>query len=133
MRNLSDNRMTLRLMPFAAFITAVAASAHAQHPDYEAMVAQRSSSGFQAALKGANAQLSLDPKDATAAGARTLVYANAVDFLGIPNAQARQEKQNALASARELSDSNPWARAAYGLIHMFDDFRGSRATTRDLY
>lgn len=105
----------------AACTAAIATSAQAQHPDYEAMVALRSSSGFQAALKAANAQLLLNPKDATAAGVRALVYANAVDFLGMPNSEAREAKKKALANARELSESNPWTRASYGLIHMFDD------------
>src|SRR5262245_44975546 len=71
----------------------IATSVQAQHPDYEAMIALRSSFGFQAALKAANAQLSPNPKDATAAGVRALVYANAVDFLGMPSTQAREAKQ----------------------------------------
>jgi tetratricopeptide (TPR) repeat protein len=104
-----------------ACLTLVALSARAQLPDYEAMVALRSSFGFQAALDAANAQLSRDPNDATAAGVRALAYANAVDFLGMPDAQAREAKQNALAGALELSRSNPWTRAAYGLIHMSDE------------
>jgi len=89
------------------------------------MVSLRSSAGFKSAMETANAQLSLNPKDETAAGVRALVYANAVDFLGMPNAQAREGKQKALASARELSETNPWTRAAYGLIHMFDDPAGA--------
>ena len=109
----------------AACLVVIAAPAHAQRPDYEAMVSLRSSAGFKSALETANAQLSLNPKDETAAGVRALVYANAVDFLGMPNAQAREGKQKALASARELSETNPWTRAAFGLIDMFDDPAGA--------
>lgn len=112
-------------LAIAACIAVVAAPVSAQHPDFEAMISLRSSSGFNAALEAANAQLSLNPKDATAAGVRALVYANGVDFLGMPNAQARDSKQKALARARELSASNPWTRAAYSLIHMFDDPAGA--------
>jgi tetratricopeptide (TPR) repeat protein len=114
-----------RLAIAAAYIAVVAGPAHAQHPDYEAMVSLRSSSGFKSALEAANAQLSRNAKDATAAGVRALVFANAVDFLGMPNAQARESRQKALASAREISESNPWTRAAYGLNHMFDDPAGA--------
>lgn len=105
----------------AAYLGLMAATAQAQQPYYEAMVAMRSSFGFQAALDAANGQLSKDPKDATAAGVRALVYANAVDFLGMPGSQAHESKQEALALALELSEANPWTRAAYGLIHMFDE------------
>lgn len=93
----------------------------ARRPDYEALFALRSSSGFKTALDAANAQLARNPKDATAAGVRALIYANGVDFLAMSNAQAREGKQKGLASARALSESGPWTRAAYGLIHMFDD------------
>lgn len=106
---------------FAGCLALMGMTAQAQQPDYAAMIALRSSSGFQAALDAANSQESRDPKDATAAGVRALVYANAVDFLGMPGAQAQEAKQKALASALELSNSNPWTRSAYGLIHMFDD------------
>jgi tetratricopeptide (TPR) repeat protein len=112
-------------LAIAAYMAVVAAPVPAQRADFEAMISLRSSSGFKAALEAANAQLSVDPKDAAAAGVRALVYANAVDFLGMPNAQARDSKQKALASARALSESNPWTRAAYGLIHMFDDPAGA--------
>jgi len=109
----------------AACLVVMAAPAQARGTDYEVMVALRSSSGFKSALETANAQLSRNPKDETAAGVRALVYANAVDFLGMSNAQAREGKQTALASALKLSESNPWTRAAYGLIHMFDDPAGA--------
>jgi len=97
------------------------ASAGAQEPEYEALIALRSSAGFQAALQTAEARLSANARDGDAAGVRALVYANAVDYLAMDPAEAREKKLAALADAVRLAPDNPWTRAAYGLIHLSDD------------
>lgn len=104
-----------------AFAGLASSCAHLQQPDYASMIALRSSSGFQRALDAANRQLSLDANDGTAAAVRALVYANGVDFLGMAPSQAHTRKLRALAQAMRLARTNPWTRAAYGLIHQADD------------
>lgn len=117
----TDLRHLLYRIVAGACTTCVVTPALAQQPGYAGWIALRSSSGFSAALEAAEGQLSLDSSDATAAGVRALVYANAVDFLGMSNEQAREVKRKSLASALALSGTNPWTRAAFGLIHMFDE------------
>jgi tetratricopeptide (TPR) repeat protein len=85
------------------------------------MFALRTSIGFRSALQAADARLSVDPTDGTAAGVRALVYGNAVDYLAMEPAEAREAKYLALALAIELAPNSPWTRAAYGLIHLTDD------------
>jgi len=99
--------------------------AEAQQPRYEEMIALRSSFGFRAALEAADARLAVDATDATAAGVRALVYANGSDFLGMAPAESHQGKEAALARALQLAPTNPWTRAAYGLIHQVDDVVGA--------
>ncbi len=106
-----------------------ARDASSQQPDYESMVALRCSEGFSRALEAAEAHLSSNPGDGTAAGVRALVYANAVDFLGMAPAAAREAKKEALARAMQIAPTGPWTRAAYGLIHMMD---GSVGAEREL-
>jgi len=97
------------------------AAAKADSPDYAASIALRSSAGFVAALEQANAQLASSPADCDAPGVRALAYANGVDFMGMSGGEARTAKFEALALARRLAPARPWTRAAFGLIHMFDD------------
>ena len=99
----------------------VTSAVRAQEPDYEGMFARRSSAGFSAALRAADARLSFDATDGTAAGVRALVYGNAVDYLAMGLAEAREAKYTALARAIDLAPESPWTRAAYGLIHLTDD------------
>jgi tetratricopeptide (TPR) repeat protein len=112
------------LVTLACVVLSVSA-AGAQEPDYQSMFALRSSDGFRRALAAADAQLSADSRNGTAAGVRALVYANAVDFLAMGFAEAREAKRAALARAIELAPKNPWTRAAYGLIHLTDDPLGA--------
>ncbi len=105
--------------------------AEAEEPDYAALIALRSSSGFRAALEAAEARLESNAYDPDAAGVRALVYANAVDYLGFPFADARRAKQEAMASARTIAAANPWTLAAFGLVHQADDAAGAeRELTR---
>jgi tetratricopeptide (TPR) repeat protein len=103
----------------------LAARAGGQEPDYEAMFALRSSAGFRSALATADVRLSANDEDGAAAGVRALVYANAVDYLAMDPAEARERKLAALASALQLAPAGPWTRAAYGLIHLADDAAGA--------
>jgi len=93
----------------------------AQEPDYEGMFALRTSVGFRKALQAADQRLAVNVKDGTSAGVRALVYGNAVDYLAMEPAEAREAKYSALALAIDLAPENPWTRAAFGLIHLTDD------------
>jgi tetratricopeptide (TPR) repeat protein len=90
-------------------------------PDYAASIALRSSVGFREALNDADTQLKDNPMDPDAEGVRALVYANGVDFLAMSGHETRPAKLEALALARKVAPTNPWTRAAFGLIHMFDE------------
>jgi tetratricopeptide (TPR) repeat protein len=109
-----------RLITYACAVLAGCAIG-AQEPEYESLLALRSSVGFRQALEAADAQLARSPRNGGAAGVRALVYANAVDFLAMNPAEVRSKKYAALARATELARDNPWTRAAYGLIHSTDD------------
>jgi tetratricopeptide (TPR) repeat protein len=89
--------------------------------NYAASIALRSSQGFRAALDDADTQLKGSPGDCDAAGVRALVYANGVDFLAMSGRETRPAKYEALALALKVAPTNPWTRAAFGLIHMFDE------------
>jgi len=114
----------LRLLIVASVLLSTSAVC-AQEAPYEEMFALRSSFGFRGALETANARISADPQDGTAAGVRALVYGNAVDFLAMAPAEVRMAKREALARALELAPKSPWTRAAYGLIHLLDDASGA--------
>ena len=121
------------MRPFVAFVGVALAVTRvdAQQPDYDSMIALRSSAGFRSALEAAETSLSSDPADEVAAGVRALVYGNAVDFLGMPPREARDAKERALARALQVAPTNPWTRAAYGLIRRGDDPSGAeRELTR---
>ncbi len=95
-------------------------TANISGPDYAASIALRSSVGFRKALNDADAQLQNDPTDPDAEGVRALIYANGVDFLAMSGGETHPAKLEALALAQKLAPTNPWTRAAFGLIHMFD-------------
>lgn len=115
----------VRCLSALALAISPALCAGAAEPDYEALIALRSSSGFRAALEAADARLKVDADDPHAAGVRALVYANAVDYLGFLPADARRAKETAMATAQRLAPANPWTRAAFGLIHQADDAVGA--------
>ena len=121
----------MRHLSTLAFAVFSALCARAEEPNYETLIALRSSSGFRAALEAADARLTVNADDPNAVGVRALVYANAVDYLGLLPADARRAKTMAMASAQQLAPENPWTRAAFGLIHQADDVVGAeRELTR---
>lgn len=91
------------------------------YPDYEAMIALRSSNGFSRALQAAERRIAKDPEDAVAIAVSALVFGNAVDFLAMDPAEARLKGEAALDRALKLAPSSPFTRAAFGLARRNDD------------
>jgi len=91
------------------------------YPDYEAMIALRSSEGFSQALQAAERRIAKDPADAVAVAVSALVFGNAVDFLAMDPAEARLKSEAALDHALKLALSSPYTRAAFGLVRRNSD------------
>jgi tetratricopeptide (TPR) repeat protein len=115
---------SMRLLGLATLLL-FATCAFARAPDFEALIALRTSEGFREVVRISEARLSENPEDGVAAGARAVAYGNAVDFMGMTTpAQMRSAataKQMSLDLAMRTDPAGPWSRAAYGLIHMFDN------------
>lgn len=121
-------------LPGLATLLLFAACTCAQAPDFEVLIALRTSEGFREVVRISDARLSENPEDAVAAGARAIAYGNAVDFMGMTTPgemrSAAKAKLESLDIAMRTDPTDPWTRAAYGLIHMFDNTKRAEIELR---
>jgi tetratricopeptide (TPR) repeat protein len=110
----------MRRWSFVPAAVLLVSAAVAQAPDYEGLIALRTSDGFQRALDAAKAESALNPDDGIPYGVIALIYANGGDYLGM-GSDAGALKEEALSQALKLAPTAPFTRAAYGLIRMSED------------